>query len=154
MRVTRYEPGGISTYALLLDCATVGDGIPDFWRQHYLGGGGQTTNSQSCARCDKNKIGQDNGTKHMAALNPLNPASMFDLQISKSAGSSAGYHLTYSPTYTNRTYTVQYATNMGNPVFTNLIDFAGPIPGTNQTTITDINTSQQTRFYRVRVAYP
>jgi hypothetical protein len=52
---------------------TVGDGIPDWWRQHYFGGDGSTTNSISCASCDANGDGLSNLTEFQQGTNPQTP---------------------------------------------------------------------------------
>ncbi len=45
---------------------SVGDGIPDAWRQAYFLGDGTTTNSQSCATCDPDHDGFNNLQEYLA----------------------------------------------------------------------------------------
>jgi hypothetical protein len=51
---------------------SVGDGIPDWWRRHYFGGSGTTTDSTSCASCDPDGDGLPNAWEFQYVLNPLN----------------------------------------------------------------------------------
>jgi hypothetical protein len=55
----------------------VGDGIPDWWRQMYFGGDGQTTNSQTCAACDPDGDGMNNAAEYFTGTIPTNGASAF-----------------------------------------------------------------------------
>lgn len=52
---------------------SIGDGIPDWWRAHYFGGSGTTTNNISCASCDANGNGVSNLTEFNAGSNPVTP---------------------------------------------------------------------------------
>ncbi len=54
---------------------SVGDGIPDWWRQQYFGGDGTTTNSSSCASCDPDGDGLSNLQEFLAGSDPLNSSS-------------------------------------------------------------------------------
>jgi PKD repeat protein len=58
---------------------TVGDGIPNWWRAHYFGGTGATTNTQSCAVCDPDGDGMSNWQEYLADTNPTNSASLLAL---------------------------------------------------------------------------
>jgi hypothetical protein len=64
---------------------SVGDGIPDWWRQSYFGSA-TPSNNQDCATCDFDGTGQNNLFKYVAGLNPTNPASVFVLKINPVAG--------------------------------------------------------------------
>jgi hypothetical protein len=66
--------------AQLYNTDTVGDGIPNWWRQEYFGTG-FTTNSSSCASCDADGTGQNNLFKYVTGLNPTNPSSAFGVNI-------------------------------------------------------------------------
>ncbi|MGO9611278.1 MAG: LamG-like jellyroll fold domain-containing protein [Verrucomicrobiia bacterium] len=67
--------------AQLYNTDTVGDGIPNWWRQQYFGTG-SSTNSNSCATCDFDGTGQNNLFKYLAGLDPTDPSSAFGLNIS------------------------------------------------------------------------
>ena len=133
---------------------TVGDGIPDWWRQTYFGGNGTTTNSQSCATCDADHTGQNNLFKYVAGLNPTNPTSVFTLKIAGVAGQSNQKNLIYNPVVAGRTYTVQSNTNLVGGVYTNLTASSGPQTNGTQATVTDLNATQSTKFYRVHISLP
>jgi hypothetical protein len=64
----------------LYNTDTIGDGIPNWWRQQYFGNG-SSTNPSSCATCDADGTGQDNLFKYIAGLNPTNPSSVFGLNV-------------------------------------------------------------------------
>jgi hypothetical protein len=56
---------------------SVGDGIPDWWRQLYFGGSGMTTNSSSCASCDPDGDGLSNLQEYLLGSNPTDPNSPY-----------------------------------------------------------------------------
>jgi subtilase family serine protease len=66
--------------AQLYNIDTIGDGIPNWWRQQYFGAG-STTGSTSCATCDFDDTGQNNLFKYIAGLDPTNPSSAFALNV-------------------------------------------------------------------------
>jgi PKD repeat protein len=69
----------IGAYEYVCSGGDVCDGIPDWWRAQYFGGGGNTTNDLSCATCDADGTGQDNLFKFLAGLDPTNPSSIFGI---------------------------------------------------------------------------
>jgi uncharacterized repeat protein (TIGR03803 family) len=132
---------------------SVGDGIPDAWRQEYFGGSGTTTNSRSCATCDADGTGQNNLFKEVAGLNPTNPASVFTLQIQNVSGQPTRKSLIYGPIASGRDYVVQSATGLVAG------DWSSPSttpPQTNgtQVTVTDQNATNSAQFYRIAIQIP
>ncbi len=108
---------------------SVGDGIPDWWRQHYFGGSGTTTDNTSCATCDADSDGWSNLEEYLNNTNPQQydgTLDSFDFTVND------GH--TYSPTLT---VAIQpQATNYPNilvsfdPLMTNataLANSGGPI---------------------------
>lgn len=84
--LVRYaHPGGASEVRFGPD--TVGDGIPDSWRQRHFGIAG-ATNAQSCASCDADGDGMDNAAEYRAGTDPTNAAHF--LRITAAAASSPG----------------------------------------------------------------
>ncbi|HVM61593.1 MAG TPA: LamG-like jellyroll fold domain-containing protein [Verrucomicrobiae bacterium] len=69
-----------SQIAQLYNVDTVGDGIPNWWRQRYFGTG-PSTNSNSCAACDFDGTGQGNLFKYLTGLDPTNSASTFGVNV-------------------------------------------------------------------------
>ena len=69
-----------SEISQLYNIDTIGDGIPNWWRQQYFGSG-SSTNSGSCATCDFDGTGQNNLFKYTAGLDPTNPSSAFGLNV-------------------------------------------------------------------------
>lgn len=79
-----WGPLGLSTntHASLIQALsvdTVGDGIPDWWRAQYFGGGGRTTNSQSCTIADPDQDNMNNTQEFLADTNPTNNVSLLAL---------------------------------------------------------------------------
>ncbi len=123
------------------------DGIPDWWQAQYFG----TNNPSGMALADADGTGQNNYFKYIAGLNPTNPASIFELSLSNALPAGLKV-LTFSPRYTNRTYTVQYVNALGT-AFSNLLQVTVADNGTTRA-VTDTNANTTSRFYRVRISYP
>ena len=56
--------------AAIFNTDTIGDGIPDWWRQQYFGSG-TTTDSTSCASCNPEGDGLSNLQKYQNGLDPF-----------------------------------------------------------------------------------
>jgi PKD repeat protein len=129
---------------------SVGDGIPNAWRQQYFGGTGTTTNSHSCAACDPDHDGVDNYHEYLADTNPTNALSYFHLQsISKSPNVAATFQSS-----SNRTYTLYSRTNLTIGAW-NAVPGQTNIPGTDGAlTLTNPPSADAQRFFRVGVHIP
>jgi hypothetical protein len=167
--VTRFEcdAGGLSdglqlTFQIPLCLAgegpcqdSVGDGIPDWWRQQYFGGSGATTNVPgSCAACDADGTGQNNLFKYLAGLDPTNPAAVLNLQIATVTNQPAQQNLLLTPLAGGRTYTPLFSTDLSSGVWLPLTGYLGPITNGNQVAMTDLHATQSNKFYRVEITYP
>ena len=65
---------------------SIGDSVPDWWREQYFGVG-NATNSSSCATCDPDGDGFANGSEFVADTNPTNALSYLALSgISVTSG--------------------------------------------------------------------
>jgi hypothetical protein len=136
---------------------TVGDGIPDWWRQTYFGAA-TSTNTHDCATCDADGTGQDNLFKFVAGLNPTNPASVFALTVSPVAGQPTQMTLTYNPILIGfgQTYTVQFATSLVGAAYATLTTTSALTTNVPQAqvTVTDLSATQTQKFYRVNISLP
>jgi hypothetical protein len=160
-RLRAYNAAGNSGYSNVASgstpCSTtdsVGDGISDVWRQAYFGGSGLTTNNRSCATCDADGTGQNNLFKYTAGLDPTNRASIFVLKIVSVNGLPNVKQLIFNPIASGRTYTVESKTNLVSGSYVALGSFSGPQTNVNQVTVTDLNATQSSKFYRVRISRP
>jgi len=129
---------------------SVGDGIPDWWRQQYFGGDGTETNAQSCATCDADGTGQDNYFKYLAGLDPTNSASVFVLAITNAAPPQLGF----GPAVPGRAYIVQFDGELTDGLWSPLICAQRPSTNASLLTVTDTNAPANQRFYRVRIKLP
>jgi uncharacterized repeat protein (TIGR01451 family) len=154
---TQFDPNptnNAATVALTVYLDSVGDGIPDWWRQQYFGGSGATTGNLSCATCDADGTGQNNMFKYVAGLDPTNPASVFTLNISSVTNQPTWQSLLLNPLANGRTYTPQFSTDLVNGIWLPLSGFAGPVSNGNQITITDTNAVLPYEFYRIDISLP
>jgi hypothetical protein len=134
---------------------SIGDGIPDWWRQEYFGAA-TPTNTSDCATCDADGTGQNNFFKFVAGLNPINPASVFVLTVAPVAGQPTEKRLTYNPILVGfgQTYTVQFTTNLVGTSYAALTTMNGPMTNGTQATVIDTQATQTMKFYRVNISLP
>jgi hypothetical protein len=132
---------------------SVGDGIPNWWRQQYFATS-SSTDATSCAACDLDGTGQNNLFKYVAGLDPTDPTSVFVLTIASVTNQTAQENLFFNPIATGRTYTVQYSTDLVSGVWLPLTTYTGPQTNGNQVTITDTNAVLPQEFYRIDISLP
>lgn len=144
-----------STSVLILDDnpdnfgSYAGDNLPDWWQTHYFG----LNNQLAAPDVDLFGSGENNLFKYVAGLCPTNPAAVFTFRIAPTPGQAGQMNLIFEPHYPDRTYTLLFRNNLADGAFmpltwtrTNAVD--------NAATITDLNATNQTRFYRIRITYP
>jgi hypothetical protein len=126
-------------------------GIPDAWLVQYFG---MPPNPNAAPTADADGTGQNNLFKYVAGLDPRNPASVFVLQIQNVNGQPSRKNLMYNPIVSGRTYTAQFSTDLVGGSYAALGSFSGPMTNGNQATVTDLNATQASKFYRIRITYP
>jgi hypothetical protein len=132
----------------LYNIDSVGDGIPNWWRDQYFGAS-SSTNATSCATCDDDGDGMSNLQEYLAGTDPTDPNSAFRITAISITGNDIAVTWTTQPNKTNQ------------------LESSG-VPGTNATwlsvgpltigtgslaTQTDQGaaTNLPARFYRVRL---
>ena len=126
--------------------AYAGDGLPDSWQLQYFG----ANNPLASPTADATGTGQNNLFKYTAGLNPTDPASRFVTAVGSATSSRT---ITISPRLPDRTYTVQYSTDLGVTGWQPLT--GASIQDNGQTrTVTDPDTVSTRKFYRVQITYP
>jgi hypothetical protein len=135
---------------------SIGDGIPDWWRQEYFGAA-TPTNTHDCVTCDADGTGQNNLFKFVAGLNPTNPASVFVLTVTPVAGQPSMKALAYNPILIGfgQVYTVQFRTNLtGGAAYATLTTTSALTTNGNQVSLNDTQATQTQKFYRVNISLP
>ena len=131
---------------------SVGDGIPNWWRQLYFGGNGTTTNVPgSCATCDPDGDGMSNLQEYLAGTNPTNAASRFT--ITSLAFTNGNVRVRWSAVG-GKHYVLQTNSALGMA-----FSDASPViavPGTGETVTNYLDpgaaTNSKTHYYRIRLA--
>ena len=102
------ESSSATGTVVVTEAFTVGDGIPDWWRQKYFGGDGKTTNATSCSTADPDGDGLNNREEYRAATDPNDDLSTVRVFATQPTGSNAriGFHTTV-----DRQYAVDVSTN-------------------------------------------
>jgi len=100
---------------------SVPDGIPDWWRKLNFGGTGSTTNNLSCATCDPDSDGLNNGQEFRANTDPNNSLSKLNLFSEQIVGADAriGFQSVVSRKYTIDV-TTSLTTDVWIPAFSNV----------------------------------
>ena len=125
-----------------------GDGLSDDWQVQYFG----ESNPGGVAGADPDLDGQTNAYEYVVGTVPTNAASLFALAINHLPGPSHKL-LTFSPRFTNRTYTVQFETNLVPGNFAALTTVTQNDSGTIRM-VADTNAVQTNKFYRVQITFP
>ena len=142
---------GLSVLDTILDNfgSYAGDGLPDSWQNQYFG----PNNPLAAPTADATGTGQNNLFKYTAGLNPTDPASRFITAVGPATADTSAHTITISPRLPDRTYTIQYSTDLGVTGWQSLTGTT--IQDNGQTrTITDPDTTSTRKFYRVQVSYP
>lgn len=144
------ESAPFTTVPSVLD--SDGDGVPDWWTSLYFGHPTGQSNDLSRAGDDASGTGQDNLFKYVAGLNPTNPASLFRLRIEPAQ--PGRMRLVFSPRWEDRYYALLFRTNLAaGAAWTNVTGAATTDNGTERS-VTDLNASGNSKFYRVRITLP
>ncbi len=130
--------------------ATVGDGIPNWWRAQYFGGNGASTNDSSGSSGDPDNDGMNNYAEYIADTNPTNGSSRFSIQ-SLSGGTNRAVFFQSSA---NRKYTLYYSTNLTSGIWTNLPSQTGITGNGGADKLTDSLPAATPCFYRIGVSLP
>jgi hypothetical protein len=136
------DPDNYGSYA--------GDGLPDWWQIQYFG----FNNPNAAPTLDLYGTGQNNLFKYVAGLDPTNPASIFVLKIASVTGQPNQKNLIFYPIAGGRTYTVQFRTDLVSGAYANLTGFSGPQTNISEVTVTDLDATMPTRFYRIDINLP
>lgn len=125
---------------------SVGDGVPDWWRQQYFVNP-TTTNGTSCAACDPDGDGFGNLQEYLAGTDPTN--SLDALQIKSITAVSTVLVIKFT-TATGRKYRLERTDDLAAGIWTTAID---NISGTGGivSKLAIVNASLTNRFYRVRL---
>jgi len=118
------------------------------WQILYFG---STTTTIAAPDADADGTGQNNYFKYVAGLDPTNPASVFWLQITKDVNFPT---LIFWPWVSNRSYTLQYRTDLAQGQWAPLTGYADPVTNGDQISITDTNPVAPQKFYRLHITLP
>ncbi len=126
-----------------------GDGLPDGWQVQHFG----LSNPLAAPAVDASGTGQTNLFKYTAGLDPTDPSARFTLEIAPVDGQPAQKDLTFAPVWVDRTYQVEYTTDLAGGVWL-------PLPGGSENTagqvrtVTDPAGTGAAKHYRVRITKP
>jgi hypothetical protein len=125
------------------------DGIPDLWQVQKFG----INSSAGVASADPDGDGQSNLQEFFTITDPSDANSKFRFSIQHVAGPPAQENLVFSPRFTNRSYAVEYGTNLESKVFYSFTNGVASDAGSVRT-ISDANSLNGAKFFRVKVALP
>ncbi len=129
--------------------AYAGDGIDDAWQVHYFG----LNNPNAAPTADPDGDGQNNLFEYIAGTDPTDSLAKFQFSIAPVADQPGQQNLIFSPRFPSRTYTVQSRDDLSAGSFAPLLGTTTTDNGT-QRTVTDLNATGASRFYRVQITLP
>jgi len=130
--------------------AYAGDGLPDGWQVVNFGPDDPLA---AAPTADPDGDGQSNWFEYTAGLSPVSSSSRFLLNVTSDPAQPGRANVVFSPRLTDRTYTVQFRDTLGLGAFTPLAG-ASTADNGQERTVTDLNASRPTRFYRVQISLP
>jgi hypothetical protein len=125
------------------------DGLDDAWQVQYFG----ENNPNAAPGLDPDADAQNNGYEYIVGTVPTNSVSRFALTINNVAGQPTQKLLTFSPRLTDRTYAVEFRTNLNLGNFTSLTTSTQSDSGTIRM-VTDTNAVPAGKFYRLGITFP
>ena len=141
LTVVNVNPDNFGAYA--------GDGMDDAWQVQYFG---QPPNANAGPTADFDHTGQTNLFKYIAGLNPLD-GSRFTLSIAKVPGQPLQRNLTFDPVVAGRSYRVTSKLDLNDPAW-NVITVSLPTDNGTTRTVSDLNATQEIKFYRIEITKP
>jgi len=121
------------------------DGISDDWQFQYFG----SDNANAAPQLDPDFDGHSNLFEFTAGLVPTDAASVFHWRVEPVPGFPTQKRLIFSPLVAGRSYTVKSATTLG--VLMQSLGSFTTSDANGERTVTDLNASGTTRFYRVEI---
>lgn len=127
-----------------------GDQIDDAWQVRFYG---LPPNANAGPQMDPLGSGHNNLFKYVAGLDPLDANSRFLLAAEPVPGQPQQKAITFSPRFSDRTYVVQFCTDLalGN---WQLLPSAPPVDIGFERTVTDPSALPPRKFYRVLISKP
>ncbi len=129
--------------------AYAGDGLGDDWQVQYFG----QNNPLAAPDVDPIGNGYTNRFKFIAGLNPLDPASRFQLTLAAVPGQPGQKMVTFSPFLPGRTYVITAKSSLTAPAWEG-ITASAPMDNGTERTVTDLNAGGGAKFYRVEITKP
>jgi hypothetical protein len=126
-----------------------GDAVDDLWQVQNFG----LNNPDGLGSADPDGDGQNNLFEYTAGTVPTDAASRFRLRIDRVVGQPDRKNIVFSPRFPTRTYTVQFRDNLSTGSFASLAGITTTDNGTERT-VTDLNATGFSKFYRVSISFP
>ena len=125
------------------------DGIDDSWQVQYFG---PPPNPLAEPDVDADGTGQTNLFKFVAGLNPLD-GSRFTVGIQPVPGRVGQMNIIFAPVAQGRSYVVQYQQSPTSQMWNPLTNTTQSNTG-SQRTVTDLDATGLSKFYRVQISKP
>ncbi len=126
-----------------------GDGLDDDWQNFYFG----LDNPDAAPSVDPDVDGQDNTFEFIAGLIPTDPMSRFLFHIESVPAEPTHQNLVFSPRFNDRSYTVEQKSDLTGGTW-DPPDLSSTSDTLDERTVTDLNATGTTRFYRVSISKP
>ena len=129
--------------------AYAGDALDDAWQVQYFG----LDNPVAAPAMDPDGDGQSNAFEYAAGVAPNDPASAFQLRIEAVPGETEQRKVVFSPRFGDRSYALEFATDLTLGPWTPLTGAAQADSGLERA-VTDLDSAGSVKFYRVLISKP